>query len=213
MLSFANEKIPTFGSPKTSERMIGTIHFHSIGCILSNVSYGSRCSFLSRSRPNTPKIQVVEFLLNDLYLLFFPSSFFSSRSLWGLRRLWLRFQLFRFFFCNFCLLGFWLGESCLPRWFYVRIVFNLDFLFWHLRYTLIFVSRQCRCFGFRRTLPSVLATTHDGTGWACFKAWDRCFFFPEGLLRAIYARRILISFFCDCSWTSVFFSCSSVICV
>src|SRR5260370_41988359 len=31
MLSFANEKIPTFGSPKTSERMIGTIHFPSPG--------------------------------------------------------------------------------------------------------------------------------------------------------------------------------------
>src|SRR5437660_1275986 len=31
ILSFANEKIPTFGSPKISERMIGTIHFPSPG--------------------------------------------------------------------------------------------------------------------------------------------------------------------------------------
>src|SRR5207244_5922083 len=31
ILSFAKEKIPTFGSPKLTERMIGTIHFPSPG--------------------------------------------------------------------------------------------------------------------------------------------------------------------------------------
>ena len=48
-------------------------------------------------------------------------------------------------------------------------------------YTLIFVFLQCLCLGVRRTLPEVFATTHEGTGWACLSAWDRCFFFPEGL--------------------------------
>ena len=52
-------------------------------------------------------------------------------------------------------------------------------------YTLILVSLQFRCFGVRRTFPSVLATTHEGTGWACFRACERCFFFPDGLCRAI----------------------------
>jgi hypothetical protein len=52
-------------------------------------------------------------------------------------------------------------------------------------YTLIFVSLQCLCFGVRRTVPSVFATTHDGTGWACLSACERCFFFPEGLCRAM----------------------------
>jgi len=40
-------------------------------------------------------------------------------------------------------------------------------------YTLIFVFLQCLCFGVRRTFPEVLATTHEGTGWACLRAWDR----------------------------------------
>jgi len=48
-------------------------------------------------------------------------------------------------------------------------------------YTLILVFLQCLCLGVRRTLPEVLATTHEGTGWACLRAWDKCFFFPEGL--------------------------------
>jgi hypothetical protein len=52
-------------------------------------------------------------------------------------------------------------------------------------YTLIFVSLQWRRLGVRRTLPSVLATTQDGTGCACFNACERCFFLPEGLCRAI----------------------------
>jgi len=40
-------------------------------------------------------------------------------------------------------------------------------------YTLIFVFLQCLCFGVRRTFPEVFATTHEGTGWACLRAWDR----------------------------------------
>src|SRR3989442_658687 len=32
---------------------------------------------------------------------------------------------------------------------------------------------QCLCFGVRRTFPEVFATTHEGTGWACLRAWDR----------------------------------------
>jgi hypothetical protein len=52
-------------------------------------------------------------------------------------------------------------------------------------YTLILVFLQFLCFGVRLTLPSVLATTHEGTGWACLSAWERCFFFPEGLWRAM----------------------------
>ena len=48
-------------------------------------------------------------------------------------------------------------------------------------YTLILVFLQCLCLGVRRTLPEVFATTHEGTGWACLSAWDRCFFFPDGL--------------------------------
>jgi hypothetical protein len=51
-------------------------------------------------------------------------------------------------------------------------------------YTLILVFLQCLCLGVRRTCPSVFATTHDGTGWACLRAWERCFFFPDGLWRA-----------------------------
>lgn len=51
-------------------------------------------------------------------------------------------------------------------------------------YTLILVFLQFLCFGVRLTVPSVLATTHEGTGWACLSAWERCFFFPEGLFRA-----------------------------
>jgi hypothetical protein len=38
---------------------------------------------------------------------------------------------------------------------------------------LIFVFLQCLCFGVRRTFPEVFATTHEGTGWACLRAWDR----------------------------------------
>ncbi len=40
-------------------------------------------------------------------------------------------------------------------------------------YTLIFVFLQFLCFGVRRTFPEVFATTHEGTGWACLRAWDR----------------------------------------
>jgi hypothetical protein len=40
-------------------------------------------------------------------------------------------------------------------------------------YTLILVFLQFLCFGVRRTFPEVLATTHEGTGWACLRAWDR----------------------------------------
>jgi hypothetical protein len=40
-------------------------------------------------------------------------------------------------------------------------------------YTLIFVFLQFLCLGVRRTFPSVFATTHEGTGWACLRAWDR----------------------------------------
>src|SRR6266540_1372965 len=73
-------------------------------------------------------------------------------------------------------------------------------------YTLILVSRQCLCLGVRRTFPSVFATTQDGTACACFSAWDRCFFFPDGLCRATcYALLILISVFWPSSCTSVFF--------
>src|SRR5207245_320835 len=39
-------------------------------------------------------------------------------------------------------------------------------------YTLIFVFLQCLCLGVRRTFPSVFATTHEGTGWACLRACD-----------------------------------------